>query len=131
MTTIIVGALVTFVFGFIWYGPLFGKVWMKMMNITPAQAEEAQKKGMMGSMVLSIIMNLVSAAVVSSLFVFLSPETLCDFLKIVFVVWVGFVFPVHIGGSLWEGKSVKLTVFNALQNLISFKLLALVVFYLN
>lgn len=35
-----VAALSTLVIGFIWYGPLFGKAWMKETGITEAQAQK-------------------------------------------------------------------------------------------
>ncbi|EDP96671.1 DUF1761 domain-containing protein [Kordia algicida OT-1] len=37
---LIVAALSTLVIGFLWYGPLFGKAWMKETGITEAQAQK-------------------------------------------------------------------------------------------
>ncbi len=34
---IIVAALATLTVGFVWYGPLFGKAWMKENNFTEAE----------------------------------------------------------------------------------------------
>ena len=45
-------ALVPMVIGFVWYGPLFGKAWMKQMGFT----EESLKEG---NMVLTLILSYV------------------------------------------------------------------------
>ncbi|PTX60658.1 uncharacterized protein DUF1761 [Kordia periserrulae] len=51
-----VAALSTLVIGFIWYGPLFGKAWMKETGITEAQAQ----KGMPLRFGLSVVLAFVA-----------------------------------------------------------------------
>ena len=41
---VLVSAIAMIVLGFIWYGPLFGKIWTKEMGWTKADMEEAKKK---------------------------------------------------------------------------------------
>ena len=43
----VVGAAVAaMVIGFLWYGPLFGKQWTKLMNFDKKKIDEAKRKGM-------------------------------------------------------------------------------------
>ena len=48
---VLVAALSSFVVGWIWYGPLFGKLWMKLNNFTPESLKE-------GGMSMPVIMGL-------------------------------------------------------------------------
>ena len=31
---VLIATIVSFIFGYLWYGPLFGKKWMKLMGFT-------------------------------------------------------------------------------------------------
>lgn len=52
---LIVAALSTLVIGFLWYGPLFGKAWMKETGITEAQAQKGMPLRFGISVVLAFI----------------------------------------------------------------------------
>ena len=43
---VLVAAIVNMVLGFLWYGPLFGKQWIQMMNFDKKKMAEAKRKGM-------------------------------------------------------------------------------------
>ena len=45
---VIAATLVGFVAGSLWYGPIFGKVWMKESGITKEKAEEGNMAKMLG-----------------------------------------------------------------------------------
>ena len=53
---LIVAALSTLVIGFLWYGPLFGKAWMKETGITEEQAQ----KGMILRFSLSVVLAFIA-----------------------------------------------------------------------
>jgi hypothetical protein len=53
---LIVAALSTLVIGFLWYGPLFGKAWMKETGITEEQAQ----KGMILRFGLSVVLAFIA-----------------------------------------------------------------------
>src|SRR5581483_5044531 len=94
---IIVGAIATFIFGMLWYGPVFGKAWMRMMRVTHEQMEEAKKRGMAGQMVVLFIFLLVTAKVVAWLIPALMPMSFSAFYHSIFIIWLGFAFPVQLG----------------------------------
>lgn len=64
---VIVAPLLGFVIGGIWYGPLFGKAWMRATGITEEQARAGNKPKMFGTV---FLLNLVAAF---SLAMFLGP----------------------------------------------------------
>ncbi|MGH1386115.1 DUF1761 domain-containing protein [Kordia sp.] len=53
---LIVAALSTLVIGFLWYGPLFGKAWMKETGIT----EEKAQKGMILRFSISVVLAFIA-----------------------------------------------------------------------
>jgi hypothetical protein len=62
---ILVAAISTVVLGFLWYGPLFGKPWMKLMDIDPSKMSKEAMKGMNKTYALMSIGSLVLAYVLS------------------------------------------------------------------
>ncbi len=129
--TILLGAVILFVFGFLWYGPVFGKHWVKMIGMTDAQIAEGKRKGMshmIPQMVIAFVLCLISASVLK----YLIPNTGIDFsafLKSITLIWFGFVLPLHMNGYLWEKKSLKLTMFNCAESILGFIVLAGVVYF--
>lgn len=61
-----IAALIPMIIGFVWYGPLFGKAWMKEMNFTK---ESLKGQNMLKTMILSYIFSLFIA-------MFLLPATI-------------------------------------------------------
>ena len=130
MTTIIIGAAATFVLGMLWYGPIFGKAWMKMMGMTPEKIASAKKESMTMKMVIMGILTLVTASVVHYLLPELLSTSYVEFFKTIFIIWLGFGFPVQMGAWLWESKSFKLVLFNAVESVLSFAVISAIIYYI-
>ena len=64
---VVIAAVVSIVLGFLWYGPLFGKTWMRMTGHTKKDMEMAKKKGMTASYILMLIGTLISVCVLGVL----------------------------------------------------------------
>lgn len=127
---IIVGAVATFIFGMLWYGPLFGRHWMKMMKVShDSEIMETKKRGMAGQIIVLFIFLLITAKVVSWLVPALLPLSYYSFLRSVLKIWLGFTFPVMLGAWLWDRKPFKLVLFNAVQAIISFGILSAIIYY--
>ena len=73
LVSVVVAALSSFVVGGLWYGPLFGKVWMKASGITEEKAGEANMGKVMG---LSFLLQLLAAGV---LLMFIGPDAALGF----------------------------------------------------
>jgi hypothetical protein len=59
---VIVAALTTFVLGGLWYGPLFGKAWMRATGITEEKAKQANMPLVFGA---SFVLELIAAVVLA------------------------------------------------------------------
>ena len=103
---VVAAAVASMAVGFVWYGPLFGKIFMRVNGfdrMTPEQQAQ-MKKGMamtyVWQLVASLVMFYIFAAVVGSL----GQLTFAGGLMTGFWVWLGFIVPVQLGQQLWGGK---------------------------
>lgn len=116
---VLVAGIASVVVGFLWYGPLFGRTWMKLMNFSSKDMDDAKKKGMAKKYVIMIINTLVMTYILALFLDFTSAVTLSRGILIAFLIWLGFIATITLGSVLWEGKSVKLYFINVIYNLVS------------
>ena len=65
--SIIVATIVSMFIGMVWYGPLFGKVWMKLVGMSKKEIEKAKKSGMAGTFIMAGVSTLLFVYVFSIL----------------------------------------------------------------
>ncbi len=117
---VIGAAVANIAVGMLWYGPVFGKYWRKMMGFTDADMRNmplTPAQAITGGVVTALIMAFVLSQIAPQ---GISPLTLA------FWPWLGFVMPIQAGSWLWEGKSFKLFTFNAAASFVSLFAMALV-----
>ena len=103
---VISAGVASMIVGFIWYGPLFGKMWMKLTG----KKEMADKKEMPKTYAIIFIASLITAYVLSVL----GPT-----MQTAFWVWLGFQATLLLHSVLFEGKSWNLYFLNAGHQLVS------------
>ncbi len=105
---VLVSALAGMVIGSIWYGPLFGKVYIKAMGMdTMDEAKRAEmRKGMMGMYITQFVASLVTMFVLAVLIGSLGMVTVMGGVTVALWVWVGFIVPVQLGNAIWGGKMI-------------------------
>ncbi len=109
---LIVAGIANMAIGFLWYGPLFGKVWMNMMNFSSEHMKMAQEKGMGKTYAIAFVGALVMAYVVSQLVYLWGAYNVVTALQVAITLWLGFIATSFLGTVLWEGKSWKLYTLN-------------------
>ncbi|MBI4117555.1 MAG: DUF1761 domain-containing protein [Parcubacteria group bacterium] len=116
---ILLCGITSIILGSLWYGPLFGKPWSKMMGykIDPPEAmKEMQKKAMPGYLG-SFVGALFMASVLTYSLVFASTylriSGISAGLQTGFWNWLGFIVPVTVGSVFWEARPWKLWFINA------------------
>jgi hypothetical protein len=121
---VIVASIASIILGFVWYGPLFGKSWMKEVGWTPQKMKKISKKPMGPTYFLMAVSTLVSVLVLKTIlfsFPFGQSTTLC---YAVILVWIGFFVPLSLSAVLWEAKSWKLFFINASYYLVNLSISA-------
>jgi hypothetical protein len=120
---VLAAAVAAMVVGFLWYGPIFGKMWMKLSGMTEAQMNAAKKKGMGPSYAIMFVGTLVMSYVLAHSLVFassyLKASGMSAGVMAGFWSWLGFIAPVTLGSVLWEGKSWNLWLLNNGHYLVS------------
>jgi len=126
---VLVAAVVNMVVGFLWYGPIFGKMWIAMMGWSStdvARGEEKMKKEMNKSYALAFLSSLVMAYVLAYFVFIYGAVSVGGALELAFWIWLGFMATISLSGYIWEGKPFKLFVLNAGEQLVALALMALV-----
>lgn len=132
---VLVCGVVSMVLGFLWYGPLFGKQWMKFNGISTADAERfradpSSKRMMNTNYAVQIVGSLVMAYVLAHSLVFASTylqiSGLNAGLQAGFWSWLGFVAPVTLGSVLWDRKPLMLWVINSSYVLVQLLLMGVI-----
>lgn len=122
---VLVAAVVNFVVGWIWYGPLFGDVWKKLMGLSD-QSMKSMKLTPMQAMSMGFVVALVMAYVLAHYASIVGITTIGGAFQLSFWTWLGFMATVSIGSYLWEGRPFKLFVLNAAEQLVALFLMAVV-----
>lgn len=116
--TILIAAIESMVIGFLWYGPVFGKTWMKEMGWSKDKLEKSKPSSQEMNKLYGIqaVASLFMAFVLAHALVFassyLNTSGVSAGLQTGFWNWLGFIAPVTLGSVLWEGKSWKLWCLN-------------------
>jgi hypothetical protein len=122
MWAVLGATLANMVIGTLWYGPVFGRQWKKLMGFT-TESMKAMKMSpiiaMLGMLVLAFIMNYVLAHAVLFGSTYTATFGSVGGMTAAFWYWLGFAVPLTSGVYLWEGKSWKLWVFNASYYLVT------------
>jgi hypothetical protein len=118
---VLVAAIAAMAIGFLWYGPLFGKEWARLMGFGKLSKKELEnmkakgKKAMPFQFAASLIMSYILAHFVD----YTQAATFMDGAVAGTWLWLGFIATVQIGSVLWEGKPVKLYAINTLHYLVA------------
>lgn len=113
---VIVCAIISLVIGALWYGPLFGKEWMKLVGKTEEDLQKDFKPAKTFS--LATVAHFFVALIISYFIDLFNAQTVVDGLRIALTAWVGFVAAPFYVNYLFEKKPTKLLVINAGYNLV-------------
>ena len=111
--------IASMVIGGLWYGPLFGKIWVALSGLTSEKLNEQKAKGVGKMYAINFAASLIMMYVLAHFVAVWKPEGIAGAAQLAFWVWLGFVAPVMIGSVLWEGKSWKLYLINIAYQLIN------------
>ena len=127
---VLVAGIASMAVGFLWYGPLVGKAWMKEKGYTKDSMEKA-KKGMGQMYAITFVASLVTAYVLFHVMTlsmnFFHYERLQTGLMTAFWMWLGFVLPVQLSATIFGSKNWKLLGIDAGHNLVSLLAMGVVI----
>lgn len=103
--------------GYLWYGPLFGKPWMKLMGITKSNME-----GKGSEMAKSYSLMFISALILSYVFAYIlnafEVNSILMATTAAFWTWLGFIATTMYAGVIWTKKPLKLYAIDSTYYLV-------------
>ncbi|MBP6860322.1 MAG: DUF1761 domain-containing protein [Candidatus Pacebacteria bacterium] len=122
---VLAAAVAVMVIGTLWYGPVFGKPWRRMMGYTP-ESMKAMKLTAGQAIAGGIVTALLKAYVLAHVAVMFGAQGFEGAFMLAFWMWLGLVMPTLASGFLWENKPFKLFAFNAAHGFVELLAIALV-----
>jgi hypothetical protein len=104
---IITGAVLSMVIGGIWYGPLFGKKWMEIIGVNPADSDAKKKMQKTAGPLYAVqfILTLFQVLVLAHL---IADTTKVGGLERALWIWGAFVIPTLAGAVMWTNDNGKM-----------------------
>lgn len=107
LVAILVAVVVNMVVGMLWYGPLFGDMWLKLVG-----KKKSEVKMKSTDLAWSIVGGLVFATALAFLIEYITPLVdMSEYMAAVFVAVlgvVGFSVPLGLNLVVWNGRKVAL-----------------------
>ena len=117
--TVLAATVASMVIGFVWYGSLFGKVWMQIMSFDKKKMEEMKKKGMAMQYIVAFVSTFIMVYILAHFVKYVNATTIADAAQLGFWIWLGFFATTMLGMVLWEGKPLKLYVIHVAHHLVT------------
>ena len=118
---VLVAGIAAMILAFIWYVPLFGKMWMKLTKIKP------KKKGMAKKYFAALIKTWIIAYFLAVFIKWVGAVDMENGLLVGFWLWIGFMATTTYSGVIWGKKPFKLWLLDNAYNLLSMLLMAWII----
>lgn len=125
---ILLAILATYVVGFVWHGPLFGKQWMALNGLQEPKKEDVKFSMMLPGLSANFVMVFVQAAVMGRAFQILEMPSIAYAFIIAFILWLPFTALSIVNTYAWVGKSVRLMVLDAMYYFVSLCVVAAILY---
>jgi hypothetical protein len=117
-----IAAVIAFVLGFLFHGPVTGKLWMKLADIHPTGNENF--KDMIPQKLWNLLVQFITAFVLAVIILFASSSTYLDGSEVwkgvilAALLWFGFLVTSSSIEVIWMGRNYKLWLFEASCSLV-------------
>jgi len=103
---IVVATVAQFIFGFVWYGPLFGKIWGQIHGFDklPKEVQQKMMKEMGPFYGLQVLVTVITTVVLA---VMLKNLTAWNPYFLGGLLWFGFVLPTQVSAVVFGGTDKK------------------------
>ncbi len=110
--SVVVGAILNMVLGFLWYGMIFSKPWAKLAGMTEEKLESAKARmGMTYSM--TFVWALFSASVMQIVVRTFGIMTVQEAVLLAVILWLGLTGAAFFTNGAFEQRPLKLTLIDS------------------
>ncbi len=128
---VILAAVAAFIIGFMFHGPLLGKMWMRLAKIVPTGNEKLSD--MRGQMFANLVSNFVTALALAVVYALSSASPIMSFspaingVIIALIAWLGFLVTSSSIEVIWMGRSYKLWLFECFSSLVTMLAMGIII----
>ena len=121
-----VSIVAAFVFGAVWYGPLFGRKWAELAGFK--MDKECTGKPPVSSLFITLGGTISTVFVLA--YIIGNGKFACNF-SAAYMVWIGFYVPLMLGTVAWERRPWGFFLINAVYAFLSLQLIAAILTYIK
>ena len=112
---IAVSAVIYFALGSVWFGPLFGKLWLKLVGLS---LTEEDKKNALFMFIKTFILDFFITFAVAVVLNLTRSDSLISALGVAIILGVGFVIAPFLGNYMYAKRSMKLFFIESIYHVI-------------
>ncbi len=124
---VLVSAVAAMFVGALWYGPLFGKMWMQLVGKTEEELKESFNPGKTYTM--AFIGHFIALAMMANLFVYVAVNSLMGAFHTAFWTWLGFTFATSFVTGLFEDRKMGLLIIDEVYHAVVFLVGAIIIYF--
>ena len=123
---VLVSAVAAMFIGAMWYGPIFGKMWMGYMGKTEEQLKEGFNPAKTYG--LAFLGHFIAIAMLALLFTYVEVSSFIGAVHTAFWTWLGFTFATTFITGLFEDKKFGLLIIDEVYHLVVFLVGAVILY---
>ncbi len=116
---VIVAAIVHFMIGGLWYGPLFDKKFIELIGWTPAQLEQIAAQSHARELAFAFLCSLVLVYILAHFIQYTKAGGVAGGMQTAFWLWLGFVATTQLATVLFEQRKLGLYLLNVSYQLVA------------
>lgn len=116
---VFVAAIVHFIIGGLWYGPLFGNKFLEIIGWTPAQVEKIVSENHWSQYAVAFASSLVLVYILAHFIKYTGATSITGGLQTAFWLWLGFVATTQIATVIFEKRPLGLYLLNVGYQLVA------------
>ena len=116
---VVVAAVVHFIIGGLWYGVIFGNLFLKIIEWTPEQLARIQAESHWTAYLIAFITSLVLVYILAHFIQYTGATTVGGGLQTAFWLWLGFVATTQLATVIFEQRKLGLYLLNVGYQLVA------------
>lgn len=120
---IAVSAVTYFGLGSVWFGPLFGKQWLKLVGLT---VTEEDKKNALFMFTKTFLLDFFITFSTALILLWTQSETILDALRVSAVLGLGFVIAPFLGNYMYAKRSMTLFSIESFYHVVCITIISII-----
>src|SRR3989344_1750250 len=105
---VLLSAVVAFIIGGLFYGPVFGKILMKLSRVSKKDIKKTSKSEIVRNYIFTFISSIILIYILAFFLMVAGASSIGDAVVISILAWLGFVLTINLSQVLWSKKPAAL-----------------------